>query len=165
MASENLTQMLARNPLAGSALAQGDGFRALDVSGTGLGKDAVITALELANALSTGAAASNSSGNTTVTPGVVALQHTAIITFSGSGSTTRIVILATSGSPAAYSRCLVRCVLPATAEITVEFRNATSGGTLITSLLTDGSGDDAVAEFYYDGSAWQFLRFTTPANA
>lgn len=165
MASENLTQMLARNPLAGSDLAQGDGIRALDISGTALGKDAVITALELSKALHTYAAAANASGNTTITPGAVALSHLEVTTVSGSGSTTRIMILATSTAPRAGCIIRHRLALPATAEITLEWRNATSGGTLITSLVTDGAGDDAVAEFYYDGAAWQFLHFITPANA
>ena len=89
----------------------------------------------------------------------------AVTAVTGSGSTTRIMILATSGPPLAGSRIVHRCNFPATAEITVEWRNATSGGTLITSALTDGSGDDAVAEFYFDGAAWQFLKYTSPANA
>lgn len=168
MASENLTQMLTRNPLLGSALAPGDGLRTLDISGTGIGKDAVIIISELIKALATGATASNSTGSTTVAPGACALQHTAVITFSGAAST-RVVILATSlagsASPIVHTRAVVRCVLPATADIVVEFRNATSGGTLITSLVTDGGGDDATVEFYFDGTAWQFLRLAFPANA
>lgn len=111
------------------------------------------------------AASSNSSGDTTITVDDTTGSFVAVTAVSGSGSTTRIMILATSGTPTAGARILHRVNLPATAEITLEWRNATSGGTLLTSLLTDGSGDDAVAEFYYDGSAWQFLRFTLPANA
>lgn len=111
------------------------------------------------------AASSNSSGNTTITVDDETGSYVAVTAVTGSGSTTRIMILATSGSPVAGARILHRVTLPATAEITLEWRDATSGGTLLTSLLTDGSGDDAVAEFYFDGSAWQFLRFNFPANA
>lgn len=111
------------------------------------------------------AASSNSSGNTTITVDDATGSFVAVTAVTGSGSTTRIMILATSGSPVAGARILHRVTLPATAAITLEWRNATSDGTLLTSLLTDGSGDDAVAEFYFDGTDWQFLRFTLPANA
>jgi hypothetical protein len=46
---------------------------------------------------------------------------------------------------------------PATAAITLEVRNATAGGTLLLSTGTDGTGDDVVGEYYFDGTAWQPL--------
>ena len=55
--------------------------------------------------------------------------------------------------------------MPATAAITLEWRNASVGGTLLTSYISDGSGDDVVAEFVYTGSGWIFLNFTSPSNA
>ncbi|MDE2618896.1 MAG: hypothetical protein KGL54_01915 [Sphingomonadales bacterium] len=160
--SETLTQTLARNPLLGSALAAGDALPLLDVSGTGLGKDAAILLGELRRALATFNASANSAGNTTITPGPVALQHLEVITITGAGGT-RVIILA--GVPAAGCLCRVRFNLPATPSILLDFRAATAGGTQLTTMATDGSGDDAVAEFYHDGSAWQFLKFTIPANA
>jgi hypothetical protein len=163
--SETLTQTLARNPLTASGLAAGDAIPLLDISGSGLSKDAAATLNELCKALFGYAASTNASGNTTITPAVINLRHTEVTTVSGSGSETRIVILATSNTPRAGQILIHRLNLPATADITVEWRNATSGGTLITSLITDGSADDVVAEFYYDGSAWQFLRFNNPATA
>jgi hypothetical protein len=163
--SETLTQTLARNPVAAAALAQGDALPLLDVSGSGLSKDAAITFLELLKAMNGYHADTNNSGTTTVSPNPTAAIHTEVITFGGSGSTTRLVVLSTANAPFAGARCTVRCALPATADITVEFRNATSGGTLLTSMVTDGSGDDCVAEFYHDGAAWNFLRFNLPANA
>lgn len=163
--SLKLSTLLSSNPITGAQMAQGDGLYFYDASATGSAKSAACTLLELMKAMSGYAASANSSGNTTVTPGPVCLVHTEVTTVSGSGSTTRVIVLATSNSPAAGARIIHRLALPATASITVEWRNATSGGTLITSLLTDGSGDDAVAEFYFDGSAWQFLRFVSPANA
>jgi len=163
--SETLTQTLARAPLAAAGLAQGDALPVLDVSATGISRDAAATLAALAGALFTYAASANSSGNSTITPGVLAMVHTEVTAVTGSGSTTRIMILATSNAPIAGASVRHRLTLPATAEITIEWRNAASGGTLLTSMLTDGSGDDAVAEFYFDGTAWQFLRFTFPANA
>lgn len=109
-------------------------------------------------------ASSNSSGNTTISAGAK-ITHTEVTTLSGSGSTTRVIILDLSGPPVAGAHILHRVVVPATAEITIQWRNATSGGTLLTSALTDGSGDDIVAEFEFDGTAWQFFRFHNPANA
>lgn len=163
--SETLTQMLARNPMVATSLAQGDALRLLDISGSGIGKDAMLTLLEILKAMNGYHASTNASGNTTVSPAACAATHTEVITFSGSGSTTRVIVLATANSPFAGARVTVRCALPATAAITLEFRDATSGGTLVTSLVTDASGDDATLEFCFDGSAWVFLRAAYPANA
>lgn len=165
MASETLTQTLARNPILGAALAPGDAFGLLDSSGSGLGKDAAILVSELVKALRTRNAQANSTGNSTVTCGWLALLHTEVLTFTGAGSTTRVVVLAIPAGLSAGARLAVRCVLPATADITVEFRNATAGGDLLTSLLTDTSGDDKVAEFEFDGTQWNFLRFDAYATA
>jgi len=108
-------------------------------------------------------ASTNNSGNTTVTPSES--LHTEQLTVGGSGSTTRIVILSVSGVLTAGSRLFLRVLLPATAEIRIEFRNATSGGTLEHLVLTDGTGDDMTLEFYSNGSAWKFDRMIYPATA
>lgn len=110
-------------------------------------------------------ASTNSSGNTTISPAADTGKHIEETTVSGSGSTTRIMILDVAQSPTAGAIIVHRVELPATAAITLEWRDATSAGTLLTSFVTDGSGDDVVAEFYYNGSAWKFLRFNAPANA
>jgi hypothetical protein len=55
--------------------------------------------------------------------------------------------------------------MPVTPDITVSFRNATAGGTEITSFVTDASGDDKVLEAEFNGTAWQFLRFDAYATA
>lgn len=163
--SETLTQTLARNPILAAGLAAGDALPLLDVSGSGLSKDAAVVLSELAKALFGGATSSNSSGNTNITPGVLSVRHLEVTTISGSGSTTRTMSLLTSNAPLERSVIVHRLSVPATADITIEWRNASSGGALITSMVTDGTGDDIVAEFYFDGSAWQFLRFSNPANA
>lgn len=108
---------------------------------------------------------SNVSGNTTITPDSGSGIHTEITNISGSGSTTRIMILDTAGSP--VEGCLIRHRLevPETAAILIEWRSGASGGPLLTSYLTDDSGDDVFAEFIYTGSGWAFLNFTVPSNA
>jgi hypothetical protein len=112
-----------------------------------------------------GFASTNSSGNTTITVGSTNGHHIEATTVSGSGSTTRIFIFDVETLPVTWAVAYHRCVMPTTAAITLEWRNATSGGTVLTSFLSNDSGDDVVAKFYFDGTAWQFLEFTSPANA
>lgn len=163
--SSKLSALLGTSPLTAADAAQADGLYIYDASASGSTKSKAITLLELVKALAKSTTSTNASGNTTITPGPVCLLHTEVTTVSGSGSTTRVIILDTASTPFAGQTIRHRLALPATADITIEWRNATVGGTLLTSLLTDGSGDDAVAEFHYTGSAWAFLRFTNPANA
>lgn len=99
-------------------------------------------------------AQANSSGNTAAVIGTYALQHTEIITISGAGSTTRILSLPVAGRVAGHT-AKVRFLCPATAGITLEVRNDTASGTTLLTTATDGTGDDVVGEFYFDGSAWQ----------
>lgn len=103
-------------------------------------------------------ASSNSTGNTTITP--TQSNHIEVVTFSGTAGT-RILILDASAQLVGNVAKL-RLNLPATAAIVVEVRNATSGGTLLFSITTDGSGDDAYLELYFDGSAWQRLFNVLP---
>ena len=54
-----------------------------------------------------------------------------------------------------------RCTLAASANPTVEIRNATSGGTLLTTFTGDAGGASvAVASYVYTGSAWVELDAT-----
>ena len=107
-------------------------------------------------------AASNASGNTNVSPASNVSHHVQIINFSGSGGTTRVVPLLTTGRVAGDLIDL-RLNLPTTANITVEVRNASAAGTLLSTIQTDGTGDDAQLDYYYDGSAFQRLRTLYPA--
>ena len=109
-----------------------------------------------------GNAQANASGNSTVTPPTTSNRHTEVISFSGSGSTTRVVILDTAGRED-WDAVILRGNLPATAAITVEVRNASAAGTLLTSITSDGSGDDFAAEFAFDGSAFIAVRTQYPA--
>lgn len=163
--SETLTQTLARNPILAANVAAGDALRYLDVSASGLSKDGAMILSEIRKSFCGFGEQANSSGNTTITLGVIEFYHNEIITFSGLGSTTRIMIMDTSSSPCAGARACLRLMVPTTSGITVEFRDASAGGTLITSFISDTSGDDRVAEFYFDGTAWQFLRFDSYATA
>jgi len=163
--SSRLSAILAANPKAGANLKKADGLYLYNSDGTGTDKSAGLLLEELVKGLFGYTASSNASGNTTITPGVIALRHTEVTTVTGAGSTTRKFILATSSTPVAGTVVLHRVNLPATSGITLQWVNATAGGALLTSYVTDSSGDDLVAEFYFDGTAWQFLRFTVPANA
>lgn len=109
------------------------------------------------------AAASNASGTTNVAPASTVCAHTQIVNFSGATNTTRVVALATAGRTAGDTLAL-RANLPTTAGITVEVRNGTAAGTLLASFQSDGTGDDATLDFYFDDAgAWQRLRTVFPA--
>lgn len=106
-------------------------------------------------------AQANSSGNSTVAPGAGARTHVEIITFSGTARTS-IVTLATAGRQSG-DLCFLRLSVPATANIVVEVRNATTGGTLLSQLTTDTTGDDLALIYYFDGTAWQPFLANYPA--
>lgn len=162
-----VSELLNSNPLLASQVARGDGFFVYDESEDAADATKAISLGELAKAFAGFNSSANSSGNTTITPGVICLRHTEKTAVTGSGSTTRVMILAVdSESPPAPGAIIVhRLSLPATGLIEIEWRNATAGGTELTSYVTDDSGDDVVAEFVYNGAAWEFVRFSAPANA
>lgn len=163
--SSKLSTLLTSNPKLGSALVKADGFYLYNSTGTGTDQSAGLTLGEFVKALLGYNASANASGNTTITVGPLAVEHLEVTTVTGSGATTRKFVLSTAGSPSTGSRIAHRVNLPATSGITLEWRGLTVGGALLTSYVTDASGDDLVAEFYFDGTDWQFLRFTVPANA
>lgn len=107
---------------------------------------------------------SNASGNTNISLGSTCVQFSEVTSVTGSGSTTRtFTLLTTNVTEGAHLSH--RLTMPATADITLEWRNATTGGTLLTSYISNDTGDDVVAEFVFTGTAWLFLKFTAPANA
>ncbi len=99
------------------------------------------------------ASGANSSGNTMITPASLCRVLTYVLTVSGTAGT-RIVVLDASSLSAGRRLSLV-LRLPTTAAIVVEVRNATTGGTLLATLTTDTSGDDANLHFYDNGTAWE----------
>lgn len=107
------------------------------------------------------AAQANSTGNSTVTPASTVSRHVEIVTFSGTARTS-VVVLDTVDRTAGDT-IVLRLELPATAAIVAEVRNATAAGTLLSSLTSDGSGDDFCAEYVYTGTAFAALRYQYPA--
>lgn len=105
----------------------------------------------------------NNVGNTTLTLPARKHTHRAEIAVGGVGSTTRIVIVPTANRNAG-DRCIVGLDLPATAEITIEFRNGTSVGALLGSaIITSGSAERARCEFVFTGAAWKKDAVIWPA--
>lgn len=104
-------------------------------------------------------AVSNSTGNSTLVR--TGATNVKIITFTGTARTSVLILDAV----AAFAGDLMkmRLNIPTTASIIIEVRDATSGGTLLYSITTDGSGDDAYLEAYFDGTAWQTLLNVIPA--
>lgn len=107
------------------------------------------------------ALASSAAGNTNVTRGATSRHHTAVITVTGAAGTRTFSLLTTS-SPNAGDVILLRFNNPATAAIVLEVRNATSGGTLLSTTTTTGSGRPFFQLFEYSGSAW-VLIYTSAA--
>jgi hypothetical protein len=104
---------------------------------------------------------SNATGNTTITPVITARAANYTLDVTGTAST-RIAILDITNRVAG-DKIALRVTLPAVASIVVESRNATSGGTLLDSITTDASGDDAFMTFVYSGSAWVLQSTQYPA--
>jgi hypothetical protein len=84
----------------------------------------------------------NSTGNTTITIPAGCEIYTVYGTFTGAAGT-RIIILDTTNAVAAAEIRFV-AILPTTAAIVLDVRNATAGGTQVDTLITDTSGDDAM---------------------
>lgn len=104
------------------------------------------------------AAASSAVGNTNITRPSGSHYHTALITVSGAADVTaRTIAALTTNTPAAGDRIRLYFLNPATAGIILEVRNATSGGTLLATFTTDGTGRDCFVDLAYSGSAWQLV--------
>ena len=112
-------------------------------------------------------ASTNNTGNTTITP--TEPNQTYKLTFTGAARSS-IIILDVAGRTAG-DKIFLDLVFPATANIIISVRNATSGGTLLLpvetyptqDLTTDGSLLSAHWEFTYTGSAWIFDSSNVPA--
>lgn len=113
------------------------------------------------------ATATNNSGDTTITP--TEPNQTTRLTFGGSARSS-IIILDVAGRTAG-DKIFLDLVLPATANIVIDVRNATSGGTRLLptesfpsqDLTTDGNLLSAHWEFTYTGSAWAYDMSNIPA--
>lgn len=101
-------------------------------------------------------AVANSTGNFTITPAAGIKRHTVEVTVTGTAGT-RIAILATADRTAG-DEIAFDFVLPDTASIVLELRNATAGGTLLYTLTTTATeatdGYHWRVNVRYNGSAW-----------
>jgi len=140
------------------------------IAGPGISIDqgtGVVTISAAAAAPTDYATATNNSGNTTITP-TVAIQTFALSI--GGSARTSIIILATAGRLAG-DKIFMDLALPATTDIILEFRNATSAGTLLLPAATFASQQYATngfdrslhVEFTFTGSAWRYDVSTIPA--
>lgn len=146
-------------------LTNSSGVSSISVAGSGLSinqstGNVVITGSGGAGGPDTIAGQSNVTGNTTI---VRTSNHTiAPITFTGVARTS-ILVLSTFGAVAG-DRLYIRTIIPATSNIVIQIRNAATGGTLLYSYTTDGTGLDlGYFDLYFDGTAWQKLDNVLPA--
>lgn len=106
-------------------------------------------------------AASNASGNTTITP--ASPNEVDAIAVTG-GVSLRLFILSTVGRNEG-DRAVLSFTLPATAGITINVRNASAVGTQLlptsrftsNTLTTDGVTLLLSLSFYFAGGAWNYL--------
>lgn len=114
-----------------------------------------VTSTDFATAIDalTGAAtAANSTGDTTLTLATDQKILAAVITFTGSAGTRRVVLPdtnATAGIVAALN-----LILPATAGITVQLYSGSTAGTLLATVATDGTAGTVGLLCTRGASAW-----------
>jgi len=96
----------------------------------------------------------SSAGNDNVTLATNGLHHVAFATANaGAGAYTRTLSLVNTNATTGDVIDL-RIDFAASTNPTVEVRNATSGGTLLTTIVGDGSTGTVHAFYQYTGSAW-----------
>jgi hypothetical protein len=127
-------------------------------AGTNYPALATVAALSAAvlglNNFTSSADTSSATGNTNISPPSSSRLHTSILTVTGAAGTRTLSIL-TSQSPAAGALVQLSITTPATAAIVLQVRNATSGGTLLDTITTDGTGTPHVVWVEFNGTAWQ----------
>lgn len=99
------------------------------------------------------ALASAAAGNTNITPTATSRHHTAIATITGTAGTRTFSIL-TSNSPNSGDTVLLKFITPATAGIVLEVHNATSGGTLLSTVTTTADQEPFFLVFVFNGTSW-----------
>lgn len=94
-------------------------------------------------------------GNTDITIGTKMRQHTVNIesVTGGSGAYTRTLTLPVANAAEGQRVSIVASIVNST-NPTLEVRNATSGGTLLTSVTGDGTAMVFAGEYTYNGTAW-----------
>lgn len=100
------------------------------------------------------AIAFSSAGNTDVTPAANSANHVVVATVTaGGGAFTRTVALLTANSSAG-DVVAIRFDMPASTNPTIQVRNATSGGTLLTTINGEAVGIPLDATYGFNGTAW-----------
>lgn len=97
---------------------------------------------------------SSATGNSNVTRPSTSRHHTAVIAVTGTAGTRTFSVL-TASSPNAGDTVFVVLNPAAVVGIVMEVRNATSSGTLISSITTTGNAQAYFVALNYTGSAWQ----------
>lgn len=98
-------------------------------------------------------------GNTNYALAATDILKTVNLVVDGGGGvyTATQTLQTTNGTAGDHFRFIL--ALPASANPTIEFRNATSGGTLLATVTGDGAGAQyATFDFVYTGSAWILER-------
>lgn len=99
------------------------------------------------------AIASSTAGNSNVSPASTSRHHSAVATITGAAGTRTFSIL-TSNSPIAGDTVMITFLTPATAGIVLEVRNATSGGTLLSTVTTTVDQEPFYLVFVFNGTSW-----------
>jgi hypothetical protein len=97
------------------------------------------------------ATAISSAGNTALVP--TSMSHTADVTLNGSGTFTATVALPTSGRTTG-DKVFVTAAISSGVNRTLEIHNATSGGTLLASALSQVAAAKWCGDFTFNGTAW-----------
>lgn len=79
--------------------------------------------------------------------------YTEVVTVGGTARTSNINIADTGRSAGDLAK--LRLILPSTSAIVLLVNNASSLGTNLFSLTTDGTGRPAYLQLYFDGTSWQ----------
>ena len=106
----------------------------------------------------------NATGNTSLAFPPNANELTAVVQISGGASARNLVLPITDRLTNDILR--LRINTGTTAGVSIDVKNATSGGTSLTGsspFVTDGTGNDNVFwTFQFDGTAWKSLGLTYP---
>lgn len=95
-----------------------------------------------------------SAGNTDVTQAANSASHSVqVVATAGGGAYTRTISLLTANASAG-DRILMRFTMPTSTNPTIEVRNATSGGTLLTTIAGEATGTSLCAEYLFTGTDW-----------
>jgi hypothetical protein len=102
----------------------------------------------------------NTTGNSTVSP--TSQLHTEKLTTAGAARTSA-VIMATAGISAGARVTLALAGLNVISGIVLNFYSGSTSGPLLFSYTTTGITSAGVAEFFFDGTQWQFLFDKIPS--